>query len=128
MRITALIVTLLLSATGSAFAQEWIEYASVADGFTVNFPGQPKVTTTTWKTQLNYTLPARIYSAEKGQERYSLTVVDYSRIEAMGVERAKSCPPGNANCRADAPPALGAGYARHDERGAIVYATFKMIQ
>ncbi len=64
----------------------------------------------------------------EGRERYSLTVVDYSTIQQQGVERAKSCPPGNANCRANAPEALGAGYARHDERGAIVFATFKLLQ
>ena len=69
-----------------------------------------------------------MYSAEKGRERYSVTVVDYSSIEQQGIERAKSCPPGNANCRANAPGALGAGYASHDERGAIVYATFKLLQ
>jgi hypothetical protein len=55
-------------------------------------------------------------------------VVDYSSIEQQGIERAKTCPPGNANCRANAPSALGAGYAKHDERGAIVYATFKLLQ
>jgi hypothetical protein len=57
-----------------------------------------------------------------------LTVVDYSGIEQLGAERAKSCPPGNANCRANAPPSLGPGYSHHDERGAIVYATFKLLQ
>ena len=36
-------------------------------------------------------------------------------------------PPGNANCRANAPATLGAD-AHHDERGAIVYATFKLLQ
>ena len=77
---------------------------------------------------MNYVLPDRIYSAERGRERYSVTVVDYSSIEQQGIERAKSCPPGNANCRANAPATLGAGYAHHDERGAIVYATFKLLQ
>ena len=66
--------------------------------------------------------------AERGKERYSVTVVDYSGIEQQGIERGKACPPGNQNCRAEAPPALGPGYSHHDERGAIVYATFKLIQ
>jgi hypothetical protein len=57
-----------------------------------------------------------------------VTVVDYSSIGEQGVERAKNCPPGNANCRANAPEALGPGYARHDERGAIIYATYKLLQ
>jgi hypothetical protein len=128
MRTTVFVVMLALSMSAPAAGQEWEEYVNVLDGFKINFPGQPKVMETTWKSQLNYVLPARIYTADRGRERYSLTVVDYAPIEQMGVERAKTCPPGNANCRANAGPALGAGYARHDERGAIVYATFKLLQ
>jgi hypothetical protein len=119
---------LLLSLPWSAAAQEWDEFTSLQDGFRLNFPGKPTVTETKWTSQLNYVLPARVYTAVKGPERYSVTVVDYSGIEQQGVERAKSCPPGNANCRANAPEALGPGYSRHDERGAIVYATFKLLQ
>jgi hypothetical protein len=128
MRARALAFTLLLSVPAAAVAQEWQEYTSLQDGFRLNFPGQPKVSELTWTSQLNYVLPGRVYSAEKNGEKYSLTVVDYSTIQQQGVERAKSCPPGNANCRANAPEALGAGYARHDERGAIVFATFKLLQ
>ena len=128
MRIIAVAAALVLLSAGAAVAQEWDEYTSVKDGFRINFPGQPKQTEGTWTSQMNYTLPMRVYSAEKGRERYSITVVDYSGIEQMGIERAKTCPPGNANCRANAPPALGPGYAHHDERGAIVYATFKFLQ
>lgn len=128
MRMTAFVFALVLSMSGPAAAQEWDQYTNIQDGFKVNFPGQPKVTETTWTSQMNYTLPMRVYSAEKGRERYSLSVVDYSSIEQQGIERSKTCPPGNANCRANAGPAIGAGYARHDERGAIVYATFKLLQ
>jgi hypothetical protein len=128
MRITALVLALGLSISAPAAAQDWDQYVNIADGFKVNFPGQPKVAETTWKSQLNYVLPARVYSAERGRERYSVMVIDYRPIEQMGVERAKTCPPGNANCRGNAGPALGAGYARHDERGAIVYATARLLQ
>lgn len=128
MRLRAVVVGLLLLIPGAARAQEWDEYTSLQDGFRLNFPGTPTITETKWTSQLNYVLPARVYSAAKDRERYSVTVVDYSSIEQQGIERGKTCPPGNANCRANAPEALGAGYARHDERGAIVYATFKLLQ
>jgi hypothetical protein len=128
MRVIGLALAFVLAGAGVAAAQEWDEYQNIRDGFKINFPGQPKIAETTWKSQLNYVLPARVYSAEKGRERYSVTVVDYAPIEQMGIERAKTCPPGNANCRGNAGPALGEGYARHDERGAIVYATFKLLQ
>ena len=51
---------------------------------------QPKVTETTWKSQMDYTLPARVYSADRGREHYSLTVVDYSGLEQQGIERAEN--------------------------------------
>jgi hypothetical protein len=128
MRVTTFVLALLVAVAGPSAAQEWDEFTSLQDGFRINFPGQPRVMATTWKSQLNFVLPARVYSAEKGAERYSVTVVDYSGNEQHGIERAKTCPPGNANCRANAPPALGPGYSHHDERGAIVYATFKLLQ
>lgn len=128
MRGIALVLGLVLAGTGAASAQEWDEYQNVRDGFRINFPGQPKVSEIVWTSQLGYELPGRVYSAERGAERYSVTVVDYRPIEQMGVERAKGCPPGNANCRGNAGPALGAGYARHDERGAIAYATFRILR
>jgi hypothetical protein len=127
MRVVAVVFALLAIAP-PAVAQEWDEFVALQDGFRINFPGKPQVTTGTWTSQMNYTLPMRVYSAAKGRERYSVTVVDYSGIEQQGIERGKACPPGNQNCRAEAPPALGPGYSHHDERGAIVYATFKLIQ
>src|SRR5207249_1256082 len=108
-----------------AAAQEWTEYVDTQNGFKLNFPGQPKVTETTWTSQMNYTLPGRVYSAEKGRERYSLTVVDYGGLEQQAIERSKTCPPGNAQCRPNAGPVIGPAYWKQDERGAIVYATLK---
>jgi hypothetical protein len=128
MRTIAFVFSFALMGAMPAFAQEWDEYVALQDGFRMNFPGKPRVIEGTWTSQMNYTLPMRVYSAEKGPERYSVTVIDYSGIAQQGIERGKTCPPGNANCRADAPPALGPGYSHHDERGAIVYATFKLLQ
>src|SRR6185503_13222684 len=136
MRVTVFVVALTLLGWGTGLGSQvardqspdWDEYTNTGDGFKINFPGQPKVTEGTWTSQLNYMLPMRVYSAEKGREKYSVTVVDYSGIEQLGAERAKTCPPGNANCRANAPASLGPGYSHHDERGAIVYATFKLLQ
>jgi hypothetical protein len=128
MRTTALILALLLSVPGFAAAQEWEAYVSLEDTFEVNFPGEPTITETTWTTALDYVLPARVYSAERGPGRYTMTVVDYSGLEALGIAHSKTCPPGNAQCRQNANATLGPGYWMHDERGALMYATFKLIQ
>ena len=77
MRLTPLIsVTLALAVSAPLFAQEWIEFASREDRFTCNFPTQPKITETTYRSQHEADLPAHIYSASQGQSRYSVTVVD----------------------------------------------------
>jgi hypothetical protein len=128
MRKTTFVVALVLSIASPLVAQEWDLFVSTRDGFKVDFPGQPTVTETTWKSQMEYILPARAYSADKGREHYSLTVVDYSGLEQQGIDRAKTCPPGNQQCRENAGPVIGPGYWKQDERGAIVYATFKLLQ
>lgn len=51
---------------GSAAAQDWIEFASREDFFSVNFPGQPKVESITYISTQEAPLPGRVYSAERG--------------------------------------------------------------
>ena len=97
--LTAVLVVALVLSAGSAAAQDWTEFVSARDGFRVNFPGQPKVQGTTYTSEFGYTLPARVFSTERGRERYVMTVVDYSGIEAMGRERIKTCPPSAEPCR-----------------------------
>ena len=126
MRTTVVVVALVLSVAAPAFAQEWIEYVSKQDGFQVNLPSEPKITEGNWKSELNYVLPSRIYTVDQGVSHYVITVVDYSSIEQQGIERAKVCEPGNAQCRQNA-GSMGPGYWKHDERGALVYATFKLL-
>ena len=68
MRMAALVVALVLGIYGSAAGQEWDLYTSIPDGFNINFPGQPRITQTTWTSQLDFKLPARTFSADKGNE------------------------------------------------------------
>jgi hypothetical protein len=128
MRTTALIVTaLVILMSAPAAAQEWEDYVNTQDGFHVNFPGKPRITEITVKSQMEYVLPARVYSVEKGRERYSVTVVDYTTLEQQGIERAKTCPPGNAQCRQNA-GIMGPGYWMHDMRGAVMFATSQLVK
>jgi hypothetical protein len=127
MHIAAILCALLLLMPAVAAAQEWAVYVSRQDGFAVNFPGQPRVTEITWRSQLGYMLPARVYSAEKGREKYTLTVVDFTPLEQQGIARWKQCPPGNAQCR-DGGATIGPGYWKQDERGAIAYAIARYLK
>ena len=127
MRNISFAFALLFGLAGIAAGQDWADYQNIQDGFKIDFPGQPKVTETTWTSEYGYKLPARVYSAERGKERYSMTVVDYRPIEQQGIERAKTCEEGNQQCRQNA-GIMGPGYWKHDERSALMYATFKLIQ
>ena len=122
----ALSIALTLCLSAPTFAQEWTEFSSREDGFTVNFPGQPTVEETTVASEYGYMLPARVYSAELGRERYSMTVVDYNGIEQMGEERASGCPAAAEPCHGS--NNTGAGYWKMDIGGAIVFATWKYLQ
>jgi hypothetical protein len=126
MRTVSFIFALVLTVSGPAFAQDWSEYQNIPDGFKIDFPGQPKITETTWTSEYGYKLPARVYTAERGKERYSMTVVDYNPIEQQGIERRKNCPAGAEPCIGS--DLSGPGYWKHDIRGAIVYATSRFLQ
>jgi hypothetical protein len=127
MRLVILVsAALIVSFSTTAFAQEWIEFASREERITCLFPAQPKVTETTWVSEYGAILPARLYSATQGQRRYSLTVVDYNPVERLMVEKSKACPPGTETCQGVAD--WGLGYWKNDMRGAIVYATAKFVQ
>ena len=113
---------LVLAMSGTSFAQEWTEFVSREDRFTITFPGQPTVTETTWTSQFSAILPARIYSGTQGSGRYSVTVVDYNPIERLLSERSRSLPALDL-----AVHAYGPGYWKTDVRSAVVYAMSKFL-
>ena len=106
----------------------WTEFVSREDGFRITFPGQPAVQQITWTSQMGYQLPARVFTATRGRERYSVTVADYRGIDKLGVEKSRSCPPGAETCIGGQARIDGLGYWKNDVHGAITYATFKLLQ
>ena len=106
---------------------EWTEFASREDRFTCNFPGQPAITETTWKSEYGAELKGRVYSARSGPGRYSVTAIDYSPVERILTEKAKTaCPAGAETCRGVTD--TGLGYWKNDVRGAVVYASWKLME
>lgn len=121
-QILAAAATLVLWMCPPALAQEWVQYASKADLFGVNFPTEPKVQDTAYATEFGITLPARVYSSDQGPSRYSVTAVDLKDAERIHTERA-------AQCKAKG----GEGDAcqndwRSDVQGAMVFASWKLMQ
>jgi hypothetical protein len=115
---------------GSASAQEWIEYTSRQDFFSVNFPHEPMIETITYISAQEAPLPGRVYRAQSGQSRYTMTVVDYSRIEEIQQERVKNCPPqAQMSCVGTGPDGpTGSGYSKLDKAGAMDFVTWHIIQ
>src|SRR5688500_3358498 len=131
MRRTLLLSLALLAPIGPpVFAQEWVEFVSRDDGFRVNFPGSPAGTTTTFTSEYGAALPARVYSVARGGRTFSMTVVDYRPIETLLTERAKQCPPfADERCTGlGAGATVGYGYWRTDIRGALVWASWQIMQ
>ena len=71
-------VLLVLGFSGPSFAQGWIEFTSQTDRFGVNFPGEPEVQEFDYLSAFDAVFPARTYSAQAGENRFSTTVVDFS--------------------------------------------------
>jgi hypothetical protein len=82
---------LILSLSSPAAAQEWARFVSPEDGFSANYPGQPKVEVTTYTTEYRQELPAKVFTAADPLGRYSTTVVDYRNIEKLHADRAAKC-------------------------------------
>ena len=122
-----MIFVVSMSGTSFAFAEDWKEFTSKADMFSANFPGEPVVTETAWKSEYGAFLPSHVYTVKQGPASYSVTVVDYNFAKDQLIENAKRCPPGLERCDGRTSYS-GEGYWKNDVRGAIVYATSKLLQ
>jgi metallo-beta-lactamase class B len=129
MRLAGIVAAAFLMLPAPALGQ-WVEFASPRDGFSANFPGQPRITETTFRSQFGADLPARVYSAELGPGRYSLTVVDYRPLEGILTAKSKNCPAAAETCRGNtaATSTTGAGYWKADRAGALLYASWLFLQ
>jgi hypothetical protein len=88
MRLIRLVpATLILSVAAPSFAQDWIEYVDRVERFAVNFPAQPAVQDTTYRSASGDTLPARVYTVQQGLRRYSVTVVNYASVADILIVR-----------------------------------------
>ena len=118
---------LLLLSSSAVFAQGWIEYRNLEQGFGVNFPGEPTVEEIVWESEYGAMLPAHVYRADTQRGDYSITVVDYREAERIQTERAQSCPEGAETCSGTA-ASTGTGYWRVDMQGSMVYAASQFLK
>lgn len=86
-RFGSILAMVALSVASAAYGQVWSEYENRQEFFSVNFPGDPVRTTTTFKTSKGTTLPAVVFTAEAPASsitagKYTVTVVNYSSAPA----------------------------------------------
>ncbi len=110
---------LLLLLPGVGFGQEWIEYVSREDMFTINFPAQPKVEEIQWKTEYNLTIPGHVHRYDTADSHYSVTAVDYSNVQKIHADRVKGCTLYPDQC--------GNPYVA-ELRGAMEYAAWQFLK
>jgi hypothetical protein len=117
---------LLLAMSGPLFAQEdYTEFESKEDRFTVTFPGKPTMTEGPWVTEYGVVLPSKVYTVNGVSGRHTLTVVDYTPVERILIEKSKNCPLGAETCQGGGD--TGLGYWKQDVRGAVTFAISKML-
>jgi len=80
MRLIAFIVA-MTAASVPAGAQEWREYQYPNDGFTVAFPAESKVETTSYQAPGDRLVEARVYSVVQQGVAFKVTVADLSQTE-----------------------------------------------
>ena len=116
-RVHIVIAALLLCLPVLASAQEeWVEFKSIEDRFSIPFPGKPMVQTITWPSEYGAVFPGRVYSVQQGASRYSVTVIDYTDAVAIHAKIAK-------------PPSFQQDiYAQIDVQASIQYAASKLYR
>ena len=76
---------MMLLWSGAASAQAWIQYENEEWRFGANFPEQPTVEEIEWISEDELPVPARKFSATRGDSTYSVIVADYrdARLTTM---------------------------------------------
>ncbi len=81
MRLIAFIVAIFAAASAPAGAQGWKEYEYPNETFTVAFPSDPKIETTSYQAPGGRLVEARVYSVLQEGGAFKVTVADMSDIE-----------------------------------------------
>jgi hypothetical protein len=74
MRPIALVIAMFFASP--AAAQSWKEYSYPDYAFTVSFPAEPRIETTTYQSADGRSAPARVYSVAKDNSLFKIMVVD----------------------------------------------------
>ena len=114
MRLTAYVLATLLAA-GSAVAQGWKTYSFPTYSFTVAFPVEPKIETTTYQAADNRPVEAHVYSVTQGNSELRMTVVELAGApveDTAAIEHAVTVLTQGHEVKLDIPHHIGAVQGR----------------
>ena len=118
---------LLFASAGPLSAQEdYVDFVSDEDFFTVTFPGKPTITQGTWVTERGVILSSTVYTVDAPHGHHVLTVVDYTPLERLLSQKShEKCPAGADTCLGL--HESGLGYWKDEYRGAVNYAISTLL-
>jgi hypothetical protein len=118
---------LLLATARPLFAQEdFVDFVSKEDFFSITFPGKPAITDGTWVTERGVILPSTIYAVDEPHGHHVLTVVDYTPVERVLTQKShEKCPDGADTCLGL--HESGLGYWKDEYRGGVNYAISTLV-
>ena len=85
-------LVLLLSLPQLSLAQRWVNYTNDVDRFGINLPNgvEPTVTEIEYPSEYGAVFPGRIYTADAGDNVYTVTVIDYTNAQAIHLARTNT--------------------------------------
>jgi len=111
-----------------AQAQEWSQYLAFDDRFSILFPSEPTIHETTYMTEYDLTLPARVYTAEDDFGKYSAMAVDWSEAEELHAEGYEACQVATGDVGGGDNPGICGNRTRGEIRGATLHAAFAFLE
>jgi len=113
MRLFALILAVFVATP--AAAQSWTEYSYPDLAFSVSFPAEPKIETTTYQTADGRSVSAKVYSAAKDNGLFKMTVADLSKAgleESAVIDHAVKTLSRGGEIKLDIPHRISRVYGR----------------
>jgi hypothetical protein len=101
--------------SGPAAAQSWEEYSDPEYAFSVTFPANPKIETTTYEVADGRSVPARVYSVRQDKSQFKMTVADLANTgldEKAVIDHAIKALSQGATVRVNIPARIYQAYGR----------------
>jgi hypothetical protein len=108
-------VIAVFAVSGPAAAQSWKEYSYPEHAFTISFPAEPKVETTTYLAADGRAVGARVYSVAQDQGTFKITIAELSDArldESVVIDHAVKMLSRGGEIKLDIPHRISRVYGR----------------